>query len=371
MSTSSPKVEDLVKDAIKEALEKRKLTSSASVVDEAVAEIKKTMPPAPAAPTITLKTGQKLFSDVIGKAIPATDDFAVSCFFDYPWDERIAFLVPEIDLSYEIDEYLARTVLSAWEMGDKTLMYGPSGAGKSSLIEQLCARTCRPFLRINCSGDMDSSMIFGQLTAKDGSTQWEDGSVTEAVKHGAVFAWDEWDVTPPEISMGLQWLLEENGKLFIKEKPGSIRDKQVIPHMHFRIVAIGNTQGQGDESGSHAGTNVQNTATVDRFGTAIYVDYLNAATEEKLLKDKWKLSGTQARRMVQLANLIRSGYKTGQLNLTMSPRTLFSMCKKLAFGNSLAHAYKASYLNKLNDTQRKVAVELFGKVYGSTETVGL
>ena len=67
-------------------------------------------------------------------------------------------------------------------------------------------------------------MIFGQLTAKGGSTIWEDGAVTEAVKYGAVFAWDEWDVTPPEISMGLQWLLEDNGKLLLKEKPGAIKD---------------------------------------------------------------------------------------------------------------------------------------------------
>jgi MoxR-like ATPase len=212
-------------------------------------------------------------------------------------------------------------------------------------------------------------MIFVQLTAKDGSTIWVDGAVTEAVRYGAVFAWDEWDVTPPEISMGLQWLLEDEGKLFLKEMPGSTKDKQIVPHEHFRIVAIGNTQGQGDETGAHAGTNVQNSATLDRFGSAIYVDYLEASIEEKMLTNRWPTTITikTAKELVKLANLIRNGYKASQFNLTMSPRSLFSICNKVSFGMSLRAAFSLVYLNKLNDTQRKVADELFTKIYGNKE----
>jgi cobaltochelatase CobS len=214
---------------------------------------------------------------------------------------------------------------------------------------------------------MDSSMIFGQLTAKDGSTIWVDGAVTEAVKYGAVFAWDEWDVTPPEISMGLQWLLEDNGKLFLKEMPGSTKDKQIIPHEHFRLVAIGNTQGQGDDTGAHAGTNVQNSATLDRFGTAVYINYLNPVVEEEMLVKKWgtTIAVKTAKELVKLANLIRQAYQAGQFNLTISPRSLFSICRKVSAGYSLRKAYSVVYLNKLNDTQRKVADQLFEKVFGS------
>jgi cobaltochelatase CobS len=254
----------------------------------------------------------------------------------------------------------------AWELNEKVLCYGPTGAGKSTIVEQLCAITCRPFIRVNCTGDMDSSMIFGQLTAKDGSTVWVDGVVTDAVKYGAVFAWDEWDVTPPEISMGLQWLLEDDGKLFLKEMPGTTKDKQIVPHEHFRIVAIGNTQGQGDDTGAHAGTNVQNSATLDRFGTAVYVDYLHPLVEEKMLRNKFPdtVTSKSAKELIKLANLIRQGYKASQFNLTISPRSLFSICRKVSSGCSLKKAFTLVYLNKLNDTQRKVADELFSKVYG-------
>ncbi len=367
-SSTPPKVEDLVKKALKEALDKRKVSATPSLpvtMDDDDEEPVECGVETTVSAKVELKDSQRWLSEIIGSKLSVSEDFPVTSFADYDWDSRISSFIPAINDAYVIDKELASNVLRAWELNEKVLCFGPTGAGKSSLIEQLCARTKRPFIRVNCTGDMDSSMIFGQLTAKDGSTHWVDGAVTEAVKYGAVFAWDEWDVTPPEISMGLQWLLEDEGKLFLKEMPGSTTEKQIVPHEHFRIVAIGNTQGQGDESGAHAGTNVQNSATLDRFGTAVYIDYLRPDIEEKMLKNKFKDINTKAlKELVKLANLIRTGYKASQFSLTMSPRSLFSICRKVQTGCDLKQAFALVYLNKLNDTQRKVADELYTKVYG-------
>jgi cobaltochelatase CobS len=381
------KVEDLVKDAIREAMEKKK--SSMVPVSKLLTEIllkekiidepplnpvlkgipvpKEEVVPTPV--KVVLKEEQKWFSDVLG-ITGIRDDIPISCFHSFPWHSSVASFVPDVDFSYHIDRKMARNILMAWELGEKVLCYGPTGTGKSSLIEQLCARTGRPFIRINCTGDMDSSMIFGQLLAKEGSTFWVDGAVTEAVRHGAVFAWDEWDVTPPEISMGLQWLLEDNGKLFLKDMPGTAQDKMIIPHSHFRLVAIGNTQGQGDETGAHAGTNVQNSATLDRFGTTVFIDYLDPAAEELMLLGKCGkiINAIAAKELIKLANLIRTAYQAGQLNLTMSPRTLLNICNKLNMNVALRDAFSLVYLNKLNPTQKKVADELFTKIYGKGAT---
>ncbi|CAB4131973.1 COG0714 MoxR-like ATPases [uncultured Caudovirales phage] len=365
------KVEDLVKTKIKEAMEKRKVSAELHpIITDELAKLSPEDVTKPVRTRPELKPNQTYFSDLFKELwIIDKEDFGVTMFSETTWDERIKSFVPSINPAYVIDKDLAANVLRAWELNERVLCYGPTGAGKSSLIEQLCAHTGRPFVRVNCTGDMDTSMIFGQLTAKDGSTIWVDGAVTEAVRYGAVFAWDEWDVTPPEISMGLQWLLEDEGKLFLKEMPGSTKDKQIVPHEHFRIVAIGNTQGQGDDTGAHAGTNVQNSATLDRFGTAIYVDYLEASVEEKMLTNKFPDTITKkaAKELVKLANLIRQGYKANQFNLTMSPRSLFSICNKVSFGMSLRAAFNLVYLNKLNDTQRKVADELFTKIYGNKD----
>lgn len=362
----SKSVEDLVKIALKEAFEKKKSSTPETPLyaheEEKIEE--KTIVEA------VCGEGQKFLSDVLGVlSLKVTNNFPVTIFQPEDWDSKISSFIPNINHDYSFDIDKASSVLQAWELGEKVLCYGPTGAGKSSLIEQLCARTGRPFIRVNCTGDMDSSMIFGQLIAKDGSTMWVDGPTTEAVRYGAVFAWDEWDVTPPEISMGLQWLLEDNGKLFLKDMPGSSEDKMIVPHKNFRLVAIGNTQGQGDDTGSHAGTNVQNTATLDRFGSAVYVDYMEPLKEEEMLKKVMstkKLGHFPFGKLVKLANLIRQGYTANQLNLTFSPRTLFNICNKVAAGVSLQEAFKLVYLNKLNTTQKIVSSELFQKVFGTS-----
>jgi len=371
-TTAGPRVEELVKVALKEALEKRRLAKESTAPSDLLTTMMEVIPEtkveAPKVPVVTLKSTQVMFSDLVATKVKAGEDFAVTRFLDYEWDERIASFVPEINNDYVINAELAASILMAWELNEKILCFGPTGAGKSSLIEQLCALTGRPFIRVNCTGDMDTSMIFGQLTAKDGSTIWVDGAVTEAVRYGAVFAWDEWDVTPPEISMGLQWLLEDDGKLFLKEMPGSTKDKQIIPHENFRIVAIGNTQGQGDETGAHAGTNVQNSATLDRFGTAVYIDYMAPEVEETMLNNKFAdLPKKTIKELVKLANLIRQGYKAHQFSLTMSPRALFSICRKLDLGTmNPKKAFGLVFMNKLNETQHKVAEELFTKVFGKS-----
>jgi cobaltochelatase CobS len=373
----SEKIEDLVKNALKEALASRKkvaatppfhVPSESATTEEVALKTESTSPIVPVEIVgKTLLAGQWRLSEVIGTRIEDTNNFGVTVFDDKVWHDSIKNFIPTVDSEYIIDTDIASDILRAWELDEKVLCFGPTGAGKSSLVEQLCARTRRPFIRINCTGDMDSSMIFGQLTAEGGSTIWVDGAVTEAVRYGAVFAWDEWDVTPPEISMGLQWLLEDGGKLFLKEKPGTTNEKLIIPHKDFRLVAIGNTRGQGDDTGAHAGTNVQNSATLDRFGTAVYIGYLQPAQEEKMLVNKWKnyISVPAARDLVKLANLVRKGYTAGQFNLTISPRTLLNICRKMSCGATLQKAYTVVYLNKLSDVQRKVADELFTRVYGA------
>lgn len=362
-------VEDLVKEAIKSALAKRGVVEAplGMIPSEVLPEV---VPPSPTVEKkLVLKDNQRMAS-VLFKGVLSfskKEDFAVSVFDKEDFSEKINGFIPVVNPMYTLDKDDVTNILKGWELGDKTLIYGPTGSGKSSIVEQLCAWTNRPFIRINCTGDMDSSMIFGQQTAKDGATHWQDGTVTEAVKYGAVFAWDEWDVTPPEIGMGLQWLLEEEGKLYLKEMPGSSMDKFITPHEDFRIVAIGNTQGQGDDTGQFSGTNVQNTATLDRFGTVIKVGYMLEDAEVKMISKKFAdFPEPEIRNLVRFSNLVRQGYQTGQINLTMSPRTNLGICKKVDNGYALGDAVKLVYINKLSESHQKVTKELFRKVYGTS-----
>jgi len=373
-TSTTTHVDSLVKERLKEELRKRFAAGGASaalaptvpelhldvedkvVVASPLEEVK------PVA--VTVGGGQVLASVLLG--FPVTPDFAVDVLRNEDLPPQVAAFVPMLDTAYSVHHTESVQLLKAIQHGDKTLISGPTGSGKSSLVQYICALTNRPMVRLNMSGDVESANIFGQLTAKDGATVWKDGAATEAVRYGAVLVNDEWDVTPPEIMFGYQWLMEDNGKLYLKEMPGSSEEKMITPHREFRFVCLGNTLGQGDDSGKYAGTNVQNTATLDRFQTTIQLGYLSEEHELGVLKNVLpSLSGAVAKKMIQFATLVRGGYMEGQLSLSISPRTLINWGRKVdQWDGDVRMALSLAYLNKLSDNEKGVAGALLKKVFG-------
>jgi cobaltochelatase CobS len=366
-TAASPKdsLEHRVKEALRQQLaERQNLTAQAAMSAAA-----KPATPAPEPEKeIVVGEGQQLFSKLIGKRLPkGLVDFAVTVHDKSKLHPSVAGFVPALRKGYNIQLDQAHALIMAWEMGEKVLITGPTGSGKSSLIDYACALTGRPLIRINMTGDIESSVLFGQLVVEGGATVWKDGPVTEGVKCGAVVLIDEWDVTPPEILFGMQWLFEEDGKLFLKEMPGEANDKFINPHSNFRLVCAGNTVGQGDDTGRYSGTNVQNNASIDRFQTTIVLDYLDPSHEVTIIKANCVgLKEGLADKMVSFANLVRTACKQNNINLTMSPRTLINWGKKTVAFNDTKRALVLSFANKLRDTDAKIVGEFYTKVFGGS-----
>lgn len=346
-----------------------------------------TVDPAPAAPTaatteepkrsalvaarkITAAAGQVMASKLLGVKI--VSDFPVTILNLEELPESMLRLVPKRDPEYVMPTQSAIAILRAWENNEKVLASGPKGAGKSSLFKELAAITNRPFIRINMTRDSESAQMLGmqQLVATQGGTEtkWSDGPITEGVRYGAVVNVDEWDVTPPEIMFALQHLLEKGGYLYLKECPGTSEDRTVMPHVNFRLCLSGNTLGQGDETGEYAGTEVQNTATLDRITTTVIMDYLNPAHEIKIITNRVpEVSVLCAELMVKTANLVRAAVKNGDMVLTISPRTLISWAEKAYQFGSVAEAFKFAFLNKLRAEDQRLALECFQKAFGEKD----
>lgn len=332
--------------------------SKMAEIAEAVPETEEPMP----VKELVLKSGEVSYAKTFGGVPKSMGDFAITLFTDVP--ANMTHHIPRTDSAYVVQKEECARIVAGIMDNEKILITGPTGSGKSSLVKYVCSLLGAPFIRINMSADAESAVLFGQLVVREGATVWEDGPITEAVRHGGVVLIDEWELMPPEISMGLQNLLEDDGYLFLKEKPGSAEDKTFIPHKNFRLICAGNTVGQGDETGGFSGTVVQNSATLDRFTTTVCLDYLSKAHEVSIIRNKTAVKKPIAESMVKLASLIRNAYNQRQVNLTMSPRTLISWGNKIVRHNgNLWFAFSIAYYDKLRDSDKKVIKELFEKVF--------
>ncbi len=308
------------------------------------------------------------FEKLIGVAAPSGIDHAVTCYKPEHFDISVRSYIPSLK---DFSNYVAQpkeleALLVAWEMGDKTNIVGPTGSGKSSMVEFACALTGRPFIRINGRGDMESSALLGQLTASEGATVWSDGELTLGVRTGAVVCIDEWTLIPPEILMSLQWLMEDNGKLLLTDMPAGAGERLVIPHKGFRLVCTDNTRGLGDETGAFSATNVQNTATLDRFATIIHADYLGEVHEGQMLNKAYpELQGPMAHKMLQFAKLVRASYNQGDISLTCPPRTLLNWVKKTLYYRDQGLALRVCFFEKLScDSERQAVAGFYKTAFG-------
>lgn len=357
MTTATPiSPEDLVAAALNSFTQKYKGATEAAAPEPEI--------PAVEPKKVVLTAGQVLFSVLFGK-VPKNGDFGVTVLQENNVLEQINTFIPGIDPDYvpQIEELAV--FADAVEHEEKVMLTGPTGAGKSSMVKYFCAKTGRPFIRVNMKNDMESSVLFGMLTAHGGATHWNDGPVTEAVRYGAMLLIDEWELMPSEIGMGMQNLLEEGGYLYLAEAPGNSKDRTIQPHKDFRIVYAGNTVGQGDDTGRHVGVSVQNTATIDRFTTTIYLGYLDDKHEVAIIKGKTGIDEAIAKKMVQLAKLVRNGANSDAINLTMSPRTLISWAQKWVRWDDGRRAFNRAFYDKLRSNDKMAVDQLYQKTFGA------
>lgn len=270
-------------------------------------------------------------------------------------------LVPDVDDGYVYDIPCLKDALLALELNIPLYVWGHTGTGKTTLLEQICARTGRPVVRVQHTVNTEESHIVGQLLARDGGTYFEPGPLYVAMRDGLTYIADEYDFAMPSVLSVYQAVLE--GKpLVIKEAPADMR--VVKPHPEFRFTATGNTNGAGDETGLYLGTSMQNSANYDRFGMVIKKDYMPNAEEVKILRNQGGLEEEDAKRMVSFATKVREAHSAGKCSVPISPRTLIFASVIGVCRSDLRTGIERSFLSKLNSVDRKVCEDLAQRILG-------
>jgi len=227
------------------------------------------------------------------------------------------------------------------------------------MVNRICAELNRPVVRVNMSSDTTISSFIGQWGTKviDGVQHiaFLEGPLLKAMQHGAVLIIDEITAAPAPILMALQKVLEQphsgEGLTFVcNDNEGKIYHA----HPNFRIVATDNTNGQGDASGAYGGTNIMNSAFLDRFTVWEHLTYPEAATWTEMLVSKAGVSEEQASLIVKICEEINSTSALLPENITvtngllLSPRSSIEIAQLAAvFG--VEGAFKMNQLDRISD----------------------
>lgn len=273
--------------------------------------------------------------------------------------------VPAIDAAYQFDAATTLAILAGFAAGRRVLVQGLHGTGKSTHIEQIAARLNWPLLRINLDSHVSRIDLVGRdaIVLKDSQqiTEYKEGLLPWALQRPVALVFDEYDAGRPDVMFVIQRVLEADGKLTLLEA-----NRVITPNPYFRLFATANTIGLGDHSGLYHGTQPINQGQMDRWNIVARLDYLPFEAELKIVQAKVPtLDAATASAMIKTAELTRAGFKAGDLSTVMSPRTVISWAENAQLFGSVGYAFRVSFYNKCDETERATLAEYFQRAFGT------
>jgi cobaltochelatase CobS len=202
--------------------------------------------------------------------------------------------------------------------------------------------------------------ILGKFLVKNGTTYWQDGILTTAMKKGHWIVFDEINAALPEILFTLHSLLDDDRKILLPEKDNEI----VIPHADFRFFATMNPPEE------YAGTKDMNKALMSRFTAVLIVEVLSQQDEYKLLVDEKKADPKTAETLVRIATALRDEKVKENIFYFCSTRDLVQCAFLVNNGLTLDVAVKGSIINKMSLAEYEVVKKHFANIISKIESRG-
>lgn len=245
------------------------------------------------------------------------------------------------------DEYLNRKVV-----GNKTdfdildvakankqnvLIRGHAGSGKTMCILAWASARQYRYYNISANVGLEPSHLFGAWTPTEqaGVFKWQDGAVTDLVRHGGVLLLNEIDFMPERITTVLFGLLDDRREIQLLENGGE------VIKAHPDLVVI------GDHNPNYRGSRPMNQAWKDRFAHKLEFDY-DKSIEKKLIKNA---------SLLDVAQKLRDQAHKGEIDTPISTRGLMAFVKNV---ENVGMDYAvSSYINGFSDDEREAVKLVF------------
>src|SRR6202046_3229658 len=299
--------------------------------------------------------------------IDAAKVFGIQTKMKVPAFSKASEHVPDRDDAYRFDRDTTLAILAGFAYNRRVMIQGYHGTGKSTHIEQVAARLNWPCIRINLDSHISRIDLIGKdaIVLRDGLqvTEYREGLLPWALQHACAVVFDEYDAGRPDVMFVIQRVLEVEGKLTLLDQNRVIR-----PHPAFRLFSTANTVGLGDTTGLYHGTQQINQGQMDRWNIVATLNYLPHAAEVEIVTAKLKMTAPKdlelVNAMVRVADLTRQGFMAGDISTVMSPRTVITWAENRAIFNDIAFAFRVTFLNKCDETERPIVAEYYQRCFG-------
>ena len=281
--------------------------------------------------------------------------------------------VPDIDSSYCFDKSTTMAILSGFKYNRRVMVQGLHGTGKSTHIEQIAARLNWPCVRVNLDSHISRIDLIGKdaIVLNDGKqvTEFQDGILPWSLQTPTALVFDEYDAGRPDVMFVIQRVLESEGKFTLLDK-----NRVLTPNPYFRLFATTNTVGLGDTTGLYHGTQQINQGQMDRWSIVTTLNYLDFEQEKKIMLSKVPSFNNPEKEeiielMIKVADLSRKGLANGDISTVMSPRTVLTWAQNSEiFNHDYSSAFKLTFLNKCDESERQIIAEYYQRCFGEEVT---
>ena len=247
---------------------------------------------------------------------------------------------------------------------------GPTGNGKSTSVEQICANTNKPLIRVNLNTMTDEDQLIGSKTLVDGNVEIVEGPIVIAMRYGIPLLLDEIDAGGANTLLCLQPILE--GKPFYFK----LKNEMITPAKGFNIFATANTKGKGSDDGRYIGTNVLNEAFLERFAVTFNQPYPTEKVELQIVQNLFVHFGLAdqkktinqsktlddfAHNLVKWAAVVRKTFDDGGCDENITTRRLTHIVRAFSIFKNEKKAIELC-LNRFDDVTKMAFVDLYSKI---------
>ena len=229
----------------------------------------------------------------------------------------------------------------AWQHQLPVLIKGPTGCGKTRFVHHMAAKLGRSVYTVACHDDLTAADLVGRHLIGDGSTYWNDGPLTRAVREGAICYLDEVVEARKDTTVVLHPLSDDRRTLPV-ERTG----EEIVAPPEFMLVVSYNPGYQHLLKGLKPSTR-------QRF-VAMNFNYPDAALERKILIGESGIDDHLARKLVNLGHALRA-LKDHDLEESASTRLLVYTATLIKSGLDPIEACLAAMVEPLTDDRETVA----------------